>query len=226
MRAFLRSDSRKKPEQVASNVAAVSTFGDGTTLYIMRDGRLLFPGFLDSGGDGANMNMISIFKKKPKVLLYANGKPVIDAKFVVAGGYYSLHITKSGNLWGRGYNANGELGDGTVTFRNRCVPVASNVTAVAASHSHSLYVTRDGKLWAMGFNANGQLGDGSVTNRITPVQVATSVTAVAAGNSHSLFATADGKLWAMGFNGNGELGDGTTRARHTPVQIRWAASSK
>ncbi len=99
-----------------------------------------------------------------------------------------------------GKNLDGQLGDGTTTYRNPSVQVAIDVEQIAAGWDHSLFVKTDGTLWSMGYNLYGQLGDGTTTNRSTPVQVATGVSQAAAGESHSLFVNTDGTLRAMGRN--------------------------
>jgi hypothetical protein len=71
-----------------------------------------------------------------------------------------------------GWNAYGQLGDGTFNNTNRPGQiVASNVTAIAAGRFHSLFLKSDGSLWAMGWNADGQLGDGTLNNTNRPEQI-------------------------------------------------------
>jgi alpha-tubulin suppressor-like RCC1 family protein len=90
-----------------------------------------------------------------------------------------------------GYNASGQLGDGTTTDALTPVQIDTYVKQVAAGSSHSLYVKTNGTLWAMGSNSSGQLGDGTTTARTTPVQIDTGVLQVAAGNLHSLYVKTD-----------------------------------
>lgn len=140
---------------------------------------------------------------------------------IAAGGSHSLFIMSDGSLWGMGYNADGELGDGTTS--NRGIPeqiVASGVAAISAGGQHSLFLKTDGSLWGMGGNVYGQLGDGAHTNRLYPeLIVSSNVTAISAGSLHSLFLKTDGSLWGMGWNGQGELGDGTTNLQLIPEQL-------
>ena len=99
------------------------------------------------------------------------------------GGRYLLEHT-----WG--YNADGELGDGTNINKTTPVGVSglTNVTAIAAGQSHSLASLSDGTAMAWGYNFYGQLGDGTTIDKTTPVGVSglTNVTAIAAGSDHSL----------------------------------------
>jgi alpha-tubulin suppressor-like RCC1 family protein len=139
----------------------------------------------------------------------------------------SLFLKGDGSLWAMGYNADGELGDGT--YNNTNLPeqiVANNVTAIATGGYHSLFIKSDGSLWGMGYNLNGQLGDGTYGNLYThnstnlPEQIiASNVIAIAAGSAHSLFIKGDGSLWAMGWNQYGQLGDGTFLTTNAPQQI-------
>jgi alpha-tubulin suppressor-like RCC1 family protein len=132
-------------------------------------------------------------------------------------------ILPTSDVWGWGYNATYQLGDGTAI--NRSSPVqANNVTwavAVAGGSLYSLVLKSDGTVWGWGYNASGQLGDGTTLNRNTPVQVSglTDVKSISAGTLHNLALKNDGTVWSWGYNANGRLGDGTTVDRLTPVQI-------
>jgi len=148
---------------------------------------------------------------------------------VAAGGSHSLFLKSNGSLWAMGWNAYGQLGDGTTDSGNYETNrpeqiVASGVTAIAAGLNHSLFLKSDGSLWAMGDNSYGQLGDGTIdsgnyeTNRPEQI-VASGVTAIAAGYRHSLFLMSDGSLWAMGDNAYGQLGNATYNNTNQPVQI-------
>lgn len=132
---------------------------------------------------------------------------------------YSLVIKEDGSLWAWGWNAYGQLGDGTTENRHTPVKVMDNVAVVCAGGGHPLVIKTDGTLWAWGRNRCGQLGDGTTEDRHTPVKVMDNVAAVCAGGDHSLAIKTDGTLWAWGDNKNGQLGDGTTEERHTPVKV-------
>ncbi len=148
---------------------------------------------------------------------------------IAVGGGHSLFLKSDGSLWVMGWNAYGQLGDGTTdngnyeTNRPEQI-VASGVAAIAAGLNHSLFLKNNGSLWAMGDNSDGQLGDGTTdngnyeTNRPEQI-VASGVAAIAAGYRHSLFLMSNGSLWAMGNNAYGQLGDGTYNNTNQPVQI-------
>jgi alpha-tubulin suppressor-like RCC1 family protein len=141
---------------------------------------------------------------------------------ITGGGKHSLALKSDGTAWAWGWNADGQLGDGT--FTNHCTAVQvqglTGIMAVAGGEDHSLALKSDGTVWAWGYNAYGQLGDGTATDRLTPVQVQglTGASAIAGAFHDSLALKSDGTVWAWGYNAYGQLGDGTTVNTYTPVQ--------
>ena len=134
---------------------------------------------------------------------------------IAAGDQHSLFLKSDGSLWAMGYNAFGQLGDGTFSVNfpyygtNRPEQIVpGGVTAITAGSEHSLFVKSDGSLWGMGWNTEGELGDGTSNgNTNKPEQIVSNgVVAIAAGCWHSLFLKSDGSLWGMGYNYYGGLG--------------------
>jgi alpha-tubulin suppressor-like RCC1 family protein len=87
-----------------------------------------------------------------------------------------------------GYNADGELGDGTNVNRSFPVVTSLGVTAshVAAGDLHTCAKKSSGDIWCTGFNAYGQLGSGDVLSRnlfapTAPIAPAAPVAAPASG---------------------------------------------
>jgi alpha-tubulin suppressor-like RCC1 family protein len=143
---------------------------------------------------------------------------------VAGGGGYSLALKFDGTVWACGFNAHGQLGDGTNNPSTTPVQVLnlSGVTAIAARSDFSLALRSDGTVWAWGRNSIGELGDGTTIDRPTPVQVLnlSGITAISAGEGHGLALKSDGTVWAWGLNLAGQLGDGTAPMDHrTPVQV-------
>src|SRR5262249_26778113 len=133
---------------------------------------------------------------------------------VAAGSIYSLALRSDGSVLAWGDNANGNLGDGTVTLRVIPVQVngltaGSGVTKIAGSNSHSLALKTDGSLLAWGSNNVGQLGRGTFDGTPAPIQNLAGLDAVAAGvgGTHSLAHKSDGTVLAWGLNLFGQLGD-------------------
>jgi alpha-tubulin suppressor-like RCC1 family protein len=146
---------------------------------------------------------------------------------VDAGDNHALALQNDGTVLSWGYNASGQLGDGTTTQRNTPVQVTGlsgvTITRVSAGANHSLAVDSLGRVWAWGVNSNGQLGDNSTTQRSAPVLLSgfggASIAAVAAGRYHSLALTTTGQVYAWGYNGSGQLGDNTTTQRLVPTAV-------
>jgi alpha-tubulin suppressor-like RCC1 family protein len=111
-----------------------------------------------------------------------------------AGLGHSLGIRANGSLWAWGSNADGRLGDDTVTSRSSPVSVVGGFTdwisaSASVNGSHNLGVRANGSLWAWGLNTNGRLGDDTITDRSSPVSVVGGFTdwiQASAGLGHSL----------------------------------------
>jgi alpha-tubulin suppressor-like RCC1 family protein len=131
-----------------------------------------------------------------------------------AGELHTCAVRNDGTMRCWGYNADGQLGDGTQTDRPTPITVSGLTTAVTVSagifHTCAVLVGGTARCW--GDNSSGQLGDNSTTRRRTPVNVAslTNAIAISAGGFHTCALLADGTVRCWGENGNGQLGDGTT----------------
>jgi alpha-tubulin suppressor-like RCC1 family protein len=95
-------------------------------------------------------------------------------------GFACAVVSGSVECWG--YNADGELGDGTTTGPDTCpggycskVPVAvsglTGVTAISAGSNFACAFQSGGSVQCWGDNGYGQLGNGTATPSSTPVAV-------------------------------------------------------
>ena len=137
---------------------------------------------------------------------------------------HTLAIRSDSTLWAWGYNANGQLGDGTSISKSSPVQVGtSSWASVAAGDLHSVGISATTKLlFAWGNNATGQLGDGTSISKSSPIQIGTSSwTSVSAGLSYTLGITVSPayKMYTWGVNSSGQLGDGTSINKSSPVQV-------
>ena len=145
------------------------------------------------------------------------------ATAIAVGSTHSCAITHAGGVKCWGYNAGGQLGDGTNVSRRQPVAVSGlsqGVRAIAADSAregepgagHTCALTRAGGVKCWGYNYDGQLGDGTTIPRRRPVAVSglsRGVTAISVGGRHSCALTGAGTVKCWGYNGYGQLGDGT-----------------
>jgi large repetitive protein len=134
----------------------------------------------------------------------------------------ALLTTGAVKCWG--WNAGGEIGDGTTTDRLTPTQVSgltSGVTSVSVGvNSTCALVSGAVKCW--GNNSHGGLGDNSTTTRLTPVQVSgltSNVTAISTGYQYACAVLTTGAVKCWGEGDSGRLGDGYTSDRWTPVQV-------
>ena len=131
-----------------------------------------------------------------------------------------------------GYNAWGQIGDGTI--KNALSPVEPlqlpRMKAIPGMkaidiHCHTLAVSDDGSIRAWGYNGMGQIGDtsagDSVTVRRTTIHstgMADPIRAVSVGVHHSLALDNDGNVWAWGSNEVSQLGH-NEKTTDRPVKV-------
>lgn len=222
------STNRTTPVQVSglTGVTAVAA-GDYHTVALRVDGTVWAWGYNFFGqlGDGTNT-----WRSTPVQVWGPGGIGFLTGVTAIEAGYgHSVALKNDGGVLTWGYNAYGQLGDGTTTQRTSPVTVIvlSGATSIAAGYGYTAALKSDGTVWTWGRNNSGQLGDGTTSNRSTPGQVLgpggagylTGVTAVVTGGAHSAALKSDGMVWTWGYNVNGQLGDGTTTQRSTPVQV-------
>ena len=133
-------------------------------------------------------------RQRPRLPMVAAALLVLVASslvYVLAARPASAATTE---LYGWGYNANGQLGNGTTTNygtpQKVSLPSGIKPRPLPSGATHSLAVGSNGKLYAWGNNTNGQLGNGTTNASTTPVVVSlpagVTATAVAAGTDHSV----------------------------------------
>jgi alpha-tubulin suppressor-like RCC1 family protein len=149
-----------------------------------------------------------------------------NMKQLVCGNNYSVAaLLNDGTIMTWGYNAYGQLGDGTTA--NKYVPTAvpnlTNVEKMFVGTNFMAALLNDGTVKTWGYNTTyGQLGDGTTVNRNIPTVVLnlTNVAEIVYGNSYNIAALLnDGTVMAWGRNTYGQVGDGTTTTRTAPVVV-------
>lgn len=213
-----------------SIIGAVKTFchigaGNATTAAIDKNGLIWSWGFNNSGqlGNGANTAQCT------PVSLAGTRKTF--CKISLSNGQ-TLALDKYGRAWGWGFNANGLLGDNSVTARNTPVSVAGAVKTfceIAAGSQHGLAIDKSGNTWAWGPNTAGALGAGLPLSIRSPKSIVLGATKtfchIGTGGGHTAVIDKNGRIWAWGENTNGRIGDNSTTARYTPISILGAVKT-
>jgi hypothetical protein len=136
---------------------------------------------------------------------------------ISSGAREGYAVLTGGTVASWGYNANGQLGDGTTTDSTTPVQVSglTGVSSISCGDSHVLARLTNGTLKAWGDNGAGQLGNGSWDDSSTPGDVtslstAGSVVYCSTGAGSSYAVKTDGTVVSWGYNEYGQLGTGTT----------------
>jgi alpha-tubulin suppressor-like RCC1 family protein len=210
---------RNTPVQVRGLSGVISIAGGGEhSLALKSDGTVWAWGWnvwgqLGDGNGGGEMPYTNCYSALP---VQAIGLSNIIA---IAGGLvHSIALKNDGTVWGWGFNAQGQLGDGTTSNRYTPVQVSglSGVIAIAGGEYYSISLASYGTVWIWGQMEWG----GNIWSTI-PVSVngISGVKGIGASGSHAL-ALKNGTVWAWGKNNSGQLGDGSTISRYYPVQVQ------
>jgi alpha-tubulin suppressor-like RCC1 family protein len=147
-----------------------------------------------------------------------------DWSSVGSGSEFNVALKTDGTLWAWGYNAYGQLGDGTTINKNSPIQIGTdtNWSKIAVGYNYCLALKTNGTLWAWGNNGTWQLGDGTKVNKNIPTQIGTATdwSQIAAGSAHSMAIKSNGTLWAWGYNNAGQvLGTSSTANVPSPTQV-------
>jgi len=198
------------------------SLGEYHSCALKNSGSLYCWGVNDQGelGDGTTTAM----RTTPTLV---NGDT--DWAAVDGGGLHTCALKTDGSLWCWGYDAYGQLGDGS-PYSLQKAPVQAGADTdwkqVSAGSTHTCAVKNNRTLWCFGNNGYGQLGDKTKLNKTVPTQIgkATTWSQVSAGNAYTCARKTDGTLWCWGYNGAGNLGIGSTAEKTVPVQVGTAAT--
>ena len=132
-------------------------------------------------------------------------------------------VTTAGAGYCWGYNAEGELGIGSVTSVNAPAAVSGGLvfSSISAGFSSTCGITTAGAAYCWGDNTYGELGNGSTTNSSVPVAVTGGLTfaAVSVGDAYACGVVTSGAVYCWGYNAEGQLGNGSTVPSPVPVAL-------
>ena len=141
---------------------------------------------------------------------------------ITVGSQHSCGLMGDGKAYCWGYNADGQLGDGTITTRLKPVPVAGGLrfAQISAGSDHTCGITTENRAYCWGANG-GNLGDGSTTGRSSPVAVAGTrrFRQIRSGANHTCAVNTYDVAFCWGSNWTGQLGDGTRTDRLVPARV-------
>ena len=197
---------------------------------LFRDGNLWIWG---NGTNGKLGNGVTTGSISTPVTTFAGGT---NWKQVSSGGNHTAAVKTDGTLWAWGRNADGQLGNATITSTSTPVTTfagGTNWKQVTCGGYHTAAIKTDGTLWNWGRNTSGQLGRyQDLSSALTPVttfaggnnwaDTATTDPAelytLSCGSFHTAAIKTDGTLWTWGSNGFGQIGDNTSgNVTTTPV---------
>ncbi len=221
---FSQTPFSTHPIQVTglTDITAIAT-GYQHSMALKSDGTVWAWGFNLHGQLGDNTFGDLSGRYTPALVKGIDGNGLLTGAIKIsAGKFHSLALLSDGTVKSWGYNASGQLGDGSRIDRPAPVSVSGLefVNAIAAGDSHSFAIF-GGTPFGWGANNRGQLGDGSTTERLTPVPLSSPDKSIeiACGSLYTAAITADSKVYSWGYNNIGQLGDGTVIERHTPAII-------
>ena len=141
-------------------------------------------------------------------------------------------LLRNGEYYNWGYNADGQLGNGTridsgVPVRVELPDAVRQVFqgGSGSTNGQTVAILAGGAVWSWGDNRKGQLGDGSRTSSDVPVPVkvpsGVKFVKVSSGGYACYAIDRSGRLWAWGGNDNGQLGLGSVadRVETQPVEV-------
>jgi cysteine-rich repeat protein len=147
------------------------------------------------------------------------------ARQISAGLHHGCALVDTDRLRCWGHNTNGQVGDGSLSTRDRPVDVTgmtSGVAYVGAGANHTCAVTTSGAAHCWGDNYEGQLGDGTTTDSDVPVAVSglsSGVHSICGGYFHSCALLSSGQVRCWGRNAYGQLGNASTTDSEVPVTV-------
>ena len=223
----------------ASDVVSVWG-GARSTIILKSDGTVWtwganFNGKLGLGETNQQRALTPVEVHGPANLSYLN-----SVAAVMGGEIHNVALKSDGTVWCWGWNAFGQLGNGTTN--DSWVPVQAGLTAtpplmnvvkLGGRPYFTLAEKADGTIWAWGMNQFGQMGNGTVTPfsgapNSVPVLVSNSqpggpingAAQITCGYQFGAALTTNGTVWVWGSGTHGEQGTGATTSNYIPVQIQ------
>ncbi|MDD3035364.1 MAG: hypothetical protein PHO93_00400 [Candidatus Saccharimonadaceae bacterium] len=154
-------------------------------------------------------------------------------KRITVGSSYACAISADNQTYCWGYNAWGQLGNGTKTVAKTAVKVDTSgalggktIKSISAGLDHTCAIASDDQLYCWGDNGSGQLGNGSYESSTVPVAVNTAgalydktILSVAVGWANTCVLASDNGVYCWGYNVDGRLGNKTKSNSNLPIAV-------
>ncbi|XP_075996550.1 RCC1 and BTB domain-containing protein 1-like [Genypterus blacodes] len=144
--------------------------GSHHSMALTQNGEVFAWGCNSSGQMGSGSTANERYPKKVSGCL--QGKTVVS---ITCGQTSSMALLDNGEVYGWGYNANGQLGVGNNRNQHSpCLLTALRglcIQQLCSGYGHCLALTDEGLLYAWGANTFGQVGTGNGSPQLSPVQV-------------------------------------------------------
>lgn len=201
--------------------------GYQSTFALTSDGTVWGMGSNTNGklGLGEDVTRAQTFTQIP----IPTSDPIIAVSSVGSGTTsHTLAISKSGELFGWGANASGQLGTTVAGERPAMVttpvqlqlPDGVRFKKIAAGDQFSVGLTTDGRVFTWGGRALGNgLGQTYVPTQVTFPRSAGAILDIAAGDMHGLAMGSDYSVYGWGYEFEGRLGNAGNSNRPTPIPI-------
>lgn len=145
--------------------------GSHHSMALTADGEVYAWGQNNCGQIGSNTTTNQLTPRK--VTSCIGGRISVS---VVCGQTSSMAVLDNGEVYGWGYNGNGQLGIGNNTNQsNPCRVINLQgvvIVQVVCGYAHTMALSDEGVLYAWGANSYGQLGTCNKTNLVSPTRIA------------------------------------------------------
>lgn len=145
-----------------------------------------------------------------------------------SGDLHSCGVKVDGTLWCWGSQANGQIGDGTLSttyYNPKQVGAGTDWQEISAGATSACGIKTNGTAWCWGDDGSGQLGNGAATagNQTSPTQLDNTEkwARISVGGSHACGIKLDGSAWCWGSDSDGQLGNrpDITADQVSPVHV-------
>ncbi|HXJ22706.1 MAG TPA: hypothetical protein VMT03_20985 [Polyangia bacterium] len=167
----------------------------------------------------------------------ADGTCHLRAVQIACGGRTTCALLTDNSIWCAGLNADGELGNGTISMdspygintavKTVGLPANDAPQQVVTGQWHTCTRLASGAVYCWGSGAFGEMGNGSFNGSTSPVHVPLRAAAktIASGDEFICAVLTDNSVWCWGNDYDGQLGDGTytngrsDQGKASPVQV-------